>query len=157
MKPTDVPQVRRDAEESFGAGLYCAESVLLAVARAQGIESEWLPKIATGFCGGMSRTCGPCGALTGGVMAIGLVLGRNDPKEPVQDCYAPIQKLVRDFESEFGARDCDRLLGCDLGTAQGQLLFRVNGLRERCVRYTGRAAEMAAQLIHESQEAKRAG
>ncbi|HET9652611.1 MAG TPA: C-GCAxxG-C-C family protein [Usitatibacter sp.] len=148
----DPAAVGKAAEESFNAGLYCAESVLLAVARAQGIESALLPKIATGFCGGMSRTCGPCGALTGGVMAIGLVLGRDDGKEPAQRCYEPIQKLVRDFEREFGARDCDELLGCDLGTPRGQVIFRVKGLRERCVRYTGRAAEMAARLIAEAQE-----
>ena len=156
MNENQVPTVRQAAEDSFNAGLYCAESVLLAIARAEGIHSELVPKIATGFCGGMSRTCGPCGALTGGVMALGLVFGRNDAKEAAQACYEPIQKLVRDFEREFGARDCHELLGCDLGTPEGQLAFRMNGLRERCVRYTGRAAETAARLIAEAQAAKRA-
>lgn len=154
MRIDDAPNVRSAAEASFNEGLYCAESVLLAVARAQGIDSELLPRIATGFCGGMSRTCGPCGALTGAVMAVGLVLGRSEAKESVQGCYAPIQKLVRDFEREFGARDCHALLGCDLGTPQGQLAFRLGGLRERCVRYTGRAAEMAARLIAEAEPAR---
>ena len=49
--------IRKSAEDSFASGLYCAESVVLALANAQGIKSDLLPKVATAFCGGMSRTC----------------------------------------------------------------------------------------------------
>jgi len=63
-----VSDVRKSAEEAFASGLYCAESVVLALAKAQGVESDLLPKVATAFCSGMSRTCGTCGALTGAIM-----------------------------------------------------------------------------------------
>ena len=55
--PTDV---RKIAEKAFASGLYCAESTLISLAEAQGIESDLLPGIATGFCSGMARTCGTC-------------------------------------------------------------------------------------------------
>ncbi len=55
--------------------------MLLAVAESEGIQSDFIPKIATGFCGGVSRTCGMCGAVSGGIMAIGLFAGRNAPTE----------------------------------------------------------------------------
>ena len=61
-------EVRQCAEESFASGLYCAESVVLSIARSQGIESDLLPKLATGFCSGMARTCGTCGALSGAIL-----------------------------------------------------------------------------------------
>ena len=77
MERPSAAQVRKSAEESFAGGLYCAESVLLSLARAEGIESELLPKVATAFCGGMSRSCGTCGALTGAIMGLGLALGRS--------------------------------------------------------------------------------
>lgn len=50
MESDFVLNVRRSAEDSFASGLYCAESVVLAVADALGVESELLPKVATAFC-----------------------------------------------------------------------------------------------------------
>lgn len=150
MESQFVLNVRRSAEDSFTSGLYCAESVVLALADAQDIESELLPKIATAFCGGMSRMCGSCGALTGAIMGLGLKLGRSEAGQPVQPSYVATQRLVREFEQEFGARDCHVLLGCDLNTPEGQATFRENRLSERCVKYTGKAAEIAARIISEA-------
>ncbi len=147
MESEFVANVRKSAEESFASGLYCAESVVLAIAKSQGVESDLLPKVATAFCSGMSRTCGPCGALTGAVMGLGLVLGRDRSTDSVQDSYIPTQKLISEFEKEFGARNCNDLLGCDLNTPEGQAAFRERKLHERCLQYTGKAAEIAARLI----------
>jgi C_GCAxxG_C_C family probable redox protein len=126
--------VRESAEEYFAGGLYCAESVVLALASAQGIESDLLPRIATGFCSGMARTCGTCGALSGAIMGVSLALGRSDPADSVRRSYAATRRLVGEFEQAFGARDCHVLLGCDLNTPEGQATFRENGLGECCAR-----------------------
>ena len=150
MESQFVLNVRRSAEDSFASGLYCAESVVLAVADELGIASEHLPRIATAFCSGMARTCGTCGALTGAIMGVSLAFGRAESGQSVQPSYAATQRLVREFEKEFGARDCHVLLGCDLSTAEGQATFRENKLGERCARYTGKAAEIAAHIISET-------
>jgi C_GCAxxG_C_C family probable redox protein len=145
-----VLNVRRSAEDSFAAGLYCAESVVLALADAQGVESELLPKVATAFCSGMGKMCGTCGALTGAIMGLGLTLGRSAAGQSVQPSYSATQRLIQEFEQEFGARDCHVLLGCDLNTTEGQTTFRENRLGERCAKYTGKAAEIAARIIAEA-------
>jgi 2-aminobenzoate-CoA ligase len=142
-----VSDARQSAEKAFASGLYCAESVVLALARAQGVESDFFPKVATAFCSGMARTRGPCGALTGAIMGVSLALGRSRAGEPVYNAYAATQDLIREFEQEFGARNCDELLGCDLGTPKGQAMFHENRLQERCALYTGKAAEIAASII----------
>lgn len=142
-----VSNVRKAAEASFASGLYCAESVALALAKAQGVESDLLPKVATAFCSGMARSCGTCGALTGAIMGVSLVLGRSKAGDPVQPSYDATQRLIREFEQAFGARDCHVLLGCDLNTAEGQATFRDNRLSERCADYTGKAAEIAARIV----------
>jgi C_GCAxxG_C_C family probable redox protein len=148
MEAAAIPQVRKWAEESFASGLFCAESVVLAIARAEGVDSELLPKIATGFCGGMSRTCGTCGAVSGAIMGIGLALGRSTAKASSQPAYAATERLMQTFEHEFGSRDCHVLLdGCDLGTPEGQAMFQVRKLDGRCRQMTGRAAEIAARVI----------
>lgn len=152
MLMSSPESVRKTAEEAFSSGLYCAESVVHALAKAHGIESELVPKIATGFCSGMARTCGPCGALTGAIMGVGLARGRSTTDETVQASYSVTQDLIHEFESRFGARNCDALLGCDLATPEGQAKFKQDKLHERCRLYTGHAAEMAARLLSQSHE-----
>lgn len=149
MESKFVSDVLQSVEAASASGLYCAESVVLALAKAQGVESELLPKLATAFCSGMSRTCGHCGALTGAVMGVSLAFGRSTAGEPMNSLYAATQKLVHEFEQEFGARNCNDLLGCDLGTTEGRIKFCENGLHERCAKYTAKAAEIAARIISE--------
>ena len=149
MESDFVLNVRRSAEDAFASGLYCAESVVLALAKAQGVESELLPKVATAFCSGMGRMRGPCGALSGAVMGVSLTLGRSASSQSVGPSYAATQRLIREFEQEFGARDCHVLLGCDLNTPEGQATFRENRLSERCAKYTGKAAEIGARIVSE--------
>jgi hypothetical protein len=56
-------QVPQRSPELFRSGFFCAESVLLAIAESQGIQSDLIPRIATGFYSGISRTDGMCGAV----------------------------------------------------------------------------------------------
>lgn len=147
MESNFVSCTRKSAEDFFASGLFCAESVVLALAKAQGIESELLPKVATAFCSGMARTCGTCGALTGAIMGISLGLGRSDASGTTQPSYTATQRLIEEFEQEFGARDCHVLLGCNLNTPEGQATFRENRLGERCAKYTSKATEIAARIV----------
>jgi C_GCAxxG_C_C family probable redox protein len=151
MDRAAIAQARKSAEDSFASGLYCAESVVTAIAEAEGVESEILPRVATGFGGGMARTSGDCGALTGAIMGVGLALGRSKAEESVEPAFAATRRLIAEFEREFGDRNCKALLGgCDLNTADGQALFKEKGLRRRCLQFTGGAAEIAARVIVEA-------
>ena len=52
----DIKRVEEKAKEMFGPeGLLCAESVLNTVSDEAGIISPLIPRIATGFCGGIAR------------------------------------------------------------------------------------------------------
>lgn len=140
-------EVRQWAEAYFSTGYYCAESVVLALARAQGIESALLPRMASGLCAGMARTGGPCGALSGAVLGLGLQYGRDEVQDNMQLLYQATQRLVHEFEQEFGARGCNELLGCDLGTEEGRTFFKLHELKQtRCTRLAARSAELAAQI-----------
>lgn len=144
MKIRDTEQ---RAGQLFDTGSYCAESVLQAIAEAIGRESLVPPGIATGFCSGMARTAGPCGALTGAIMALGLVSGRTSPDQSVEPSYAQVQRLLEAFEYRFGSSNCGDLLNCHLGTPAGQASFREQKLGERCRAYTMGAAGIAAAIL----------
>jgi C_GCAxxG_C_C family probable redox protein len=135
--------------ELFKSGFFCAESVLLAIAESQGVQSDLIPRIATGFCSGISRTGGMCGAVSGGIMGIGLVAGRNSPAESLEPAYTLAQKLISAFEGQYGSVNCRQLIGCDLDTEAGQRYFMENLLMERCLQYAEGATSMAVSLIAE--------
>ncbi|CAA6604507.1 Protein-tyrosine-phosphatase (modular protein) [Rhodospirillaceae bacterium LM-1] len=131
----------------FKGGLFCAESVLLALAEFQDISSDLIPAIATGFCSGMARTCGQCGAVSGAVMGLGLAYGRNRGDESLDQAYLATQRLLSRFRAEYGSTNCAELLGCDLGTPEGYASFKDRGLVKNCFAYAVKATELAAELI----------
>jgi C_GCAxxG_C_C family probable redox protein len=142
-----IDQTTQRSKELFEAGFFCAESVLLALAEASGEQSDLLPRIATGFCSGMARTCGTCGAVTGAIIGLNLATGRSSPVESIDLNYALVQKLIRTFEQEFGSTNCADLIGCDVGSAEGQEFYAENNLAERCKHYTGEATRIALSLL----------
>jgi C_GCAxxG_C_C family probable redox protein len=149
-----IDKASQRSGEIFESGLYCAESVLLAVCETYGIQSDLIPKIATGFCGGMSRTCGMCGAVSGAIMALSLFTGRSKPDESVMESYTAAQKLMRMFSGSFGSTNCRDLTGVDLGADEGQKKFKEDKIIERCKGYTIEATRMATTLIEEKLKAK---
>ena len=64
------------SRELFESGWCCSESAVQAIAEHYGIESDLVPAVATGLCGGLAYMGGPCGALTGD-LGVGLVAGRR--------------------------------------------------------------------------------
>jgi C_GCAxxG_C_C family probable redox protein len=151
MIPEDDPaapqQAGTEAWESFAnGGLYCAESVLMALARRQGIATDNMVPLATGFCSGIARTKGMCGAVSGAVMGLGLVFGRRKPTDSREPTYQAVRTLLDRFTAEFGSTNCFELLGCDLATEEGQREFRQRHLLSNCQRYVRRATELAAEI-----------
>jgi C_GCAxxG_C_C family probable redox protein len=142
-------QASQRSLELFKSGYFCAESVLLAIAENQDIQSDLIPKIATGFCSGISRTGGMCGAVSGAIMGINLVAGRSSPSESIEPSYTLTQKLISQFEREYGSVNCRQLIGCDLATEAGQRYFMENHLMESCIQYAENATRMAISLIAE--------
>ena len=102
---------KRYAEEGF----FCSEAVLLALADCFGVESEIIPKIATGFGAGIARSGEVCGAVVGAIMGLGLLFGRNTTFRPTNRAvYWYARALTDAFNKEHGCLRCPDLLGLDL-------------------------------------------
>lgn len=117
------------------------------MAESKNIQSDVIPKIATGLCAGISRTCGTCGAVIGAIMAINLIYGRSNPGESLETNFAVVQRFINKFECEFGSTNCKQLIDCDLGTEEGQTMFKENKLVEHCKDYTEAATKIAISII----------
>lgn len=127
----------------------------MAVAEKNNIQSTLIPGIATGFCGGMSRTSGLCGALTGGIMALGMLYGRTSSDDSVYLVFALTERLVRGFEKAFGSRNCTDLLGCDIGTKEGEAVYYEKKLgKTRCRDITAKTAELLVAVMEQADSIK---
>jgi len=143
-------QVAQRSEELFRQGFCCAESVLQAIAESQGIQSELIPKIATGLCGGIARTGGVCGAVSGGVLGLNLLAGRTQASQSPEAAHRIVRAFLGQFEARFGTTNCERLIGCRLDTPEGQRFFKENKLREtKCQVFTREAAGMVSAILEQ--------
>jgi len=145
-------EVENRASELFDSGLFCAESVLTAVAECAGVSSPLIPKMATGFCSGLARTNNMCGAVTGGILTLSMLYGRTTPSEAVEPTYGKIQQFLSQFEKQNGSLMCEGLIKCNLSTNEGREEFREKGLRKRCSAFTGYAAGLVVELMSRGNE-----
>jgi C_GCAxxG_C_C family probable redox protein len=115
------------ATEKFLSGYNCAQSVLWSFSPALRFDPESALKIACGFGAGMARRQDICGAVTGGLMVLGLKFGRGERQDrtATDETYAKTQDLMCRFEARHGSCNCRQLLdGCDLTTEDGLRRFK---------------------------------
>jgi C_GCAxxG_C_C family probable redox protein len=132
-------QVEQRTYELFQGGLICAESVLTAVLEASGVEyDEFSPRIATAFGGGVGRCREEmCGALAGGLMALGMAQGRSSAGESWDDIAAKAAELRERVKGLTGHTRCKDVLDA-LGPQENL---------EKCKRFTASAAGIAYELL----------
>jgi len=119
------------AAAKFSSGYNCAQSVLWAVAPRLHLDGETALKIACGLGAGMGRSQEVCGAVTGGILALGMKFGRgsSDDRSATEKTYAKAHELMQRFSAVHGTCNCRQLLGgCDLTTESGRAVFKANGL-----------------------------
>lgn len=150
LNPEEDSAIADKARGYFDQGFFCAESVLSAVAEHLEIKSPLIPGIATGFCNGVASTWGTCGSISGGVLAINMVLGRNAGGAPVTRNYQAVRELIREFQCRHGSTQCSELIACDLDTKEGRKIYRNNHLRQQCRQYVGTAAAITLKLIEDN-------
>jgi C_GCAxxG_C_C family probable redox protein len=116
-----------------------------------GYEDSILPKLATGFGGGIGRKGSICGALTGSVMAIGMKWGRTDPKdkETVSKVHEKCRQFWDQFEKAFGNVNCYNLTGCDFTNEEERKKWQTSGGNEKCTAIVEKTAKILFDFIKE--------
>jgi C_GCAxxG_C_C family probable redox protein len=125
--------------------------VLLAVCQDLGIESEVIPRIASGFAGGIGNTGSVCGAVIGAVMAIGLAQKKADSMEDGLANLAVVQEFRRRYEAEIETISCRELTGLDLTTQEGlQEIMTSETVQAACFSSVGVAYRVVSDLLKEA-------
>ncbi|MFW5989674.1 MAG: C-GCAxxG-C-C family protein [Desulfosudaceae bacterium] len=141
----------------------CPQCALAGICDALEIHNDDIFKAATGLADGIGLTgSGHCGALSGGVLAISYLFGRD--KEDFGNIMKLVEanllskKLVERFMEEYGTCRC-----ADLQTTFFGRFFNLldpddlqaaleAGMLERCSTLVGQVARLTTEIILEAQE-----
>jgi C_GCAxxG_C_C family probable redox protein len=131
-------------------GYNCSQSVFGALATELGLEQATALKIAAPLGGGIGRTGQTCGAVTGALLALGLVYGNASPDSAAKDRnYEIARQFMARFAAKNGSVRCSELLGADISTPEGVADARARGLfKAVCGGYIQDAVEMAYEMIN---------
>lgn len=99
----------------------------------------------------MGRQGEVCGALTGGVLIVGLAHGRDraEDKETKEAVTAKAAEFVKRFAGVNGALRCRDLTGLDVGSEEGLQEYHAQNLHERCSRIVSNAVRELLDLLDE--------
>jgi C_GCAxxG_C_C family probable redox protein len=137
---------------------HCAQSSFLALKKQFGLEGEQVFRALTPLPG-IAERGETCGAITGPLMAMGLIYGRGIQQMEDWDTYqaslVPAGKFCDRFEQEFGTTLCHKVQEGEFGrcyhlTDPKELQdFQNAGATEKCSAVVRSAVRMAAEIILE--------
>jgi C_GCAxxG_C_C family probable redox protein len=106
--------------------------VLLASGWLLGLEDRDILRAATGLGGGIGHEGDTCGALTGGILSLGLYHRDNDDERLWPDCIEYYQR----FNRRFGSSKCRNITGVRFKDGYDIRRFFLKGIRCLSVVYT---------------------
>ena len=97
-------------------GWCCAQIVILLLLEDLGRESPDLARAARSLCFGLGDLSGPCGALTGGALALGLAAGGEAGDPRVDERLRPLLTELNDWfrrtmDERHGGVTCRAIVG----------------------------------------------
>ncbi len=143
----------------------CGQCVIAAVQQTMGGEvDEAAFKAAHALAGGAASSGeGTCGALSGGMMAISSVVGREWPSFARGGSVAamvPAKRLYDHFVEEYGSCVCRGVLTRVLGRPynlwdadDARAYLEAGGRSDKCADVSGKVAEWTVEILKESETA----
>ena len=151
-----IRKIEQDARYNEVEYFGCCQVVLDALQRNLNIGNGGAFKAASALLGGVAMTREVCGALVGGVMAIGLVYGRASletgkvgPENPeFLEARVRGSRLCDRFKEKFGSLRCADVM-VSVGRKDFPRFNTVEAFEDhaKCENVTGPAARFATEII----------
>ena len=132
-------ELEKKAFDYFDSGFCCSEALSKAIIEHFSTDPQsFQVKVASAFCGGIGKSLEDvCGALAGGIIAIGHLHGRSKQNDDIGDACRIASEFRRQFIEEFGSTNC--------GTILSRLGEQKNSMK--CKQLTGKAAGILADIL----------
>ncbi len=138
-----VKKIGKEAEELFRGGFFCSEAVMSSIRSNFELDiPEEVIAMASGFPVGIGRSKCLCGAVSGGVMALGLFFGRTKQGDPKVEKNLEVAKELHDWFKENNGKNalCCRILTKEFDMGAGEH-------KEQCIKLTGMIAGKVAEIV----------
>ncbi len=138
-----VSKIGKDAEDLFRGGFFCSEALMSSIRSNFELDvPEAVISMASGFPIGIGRSKCLCGAVSGGVMALGLFFGRTVQGDPKVEKNLSVAKELHDYFKEANGKNslCCRVLTREFDMSKGEH-------KEQCIALTGMVARKVAEII----------
>jgi arsenite methyltransferase len=134
-------EIKKTVYSHYGSGFHCAEVITKTMLEIfSGKPHPEATKAASIFGGGIGGSTEElCGAFTGGVIALGYLLGRDAPGDNMRDAAALVKEFKSRFQNQFGTLRCR------------DLLFSFDDTENPlgCVKLTAETSVILANLLNE--------
>lgn len=138
----------------------CSQCTVAAVQDLFDIRDDAVFKAASGFAGGVGITItGPCGGVSGGVMVLSQLCGRersnfDDPNRTRGQSFDMAKRLIDAFKAEFGSINCRDIQTRQFGRPyyfrdedEYKKFEKAGAHTHKCPDVVGRATRMVAEII----------
>jgi C_GCAxxG_C_C family probable redox protein len=135
-------QATEKAFDYTKSGFHCAEAVSKTIVELYGDEADGseVQRFAAGFMGGIGATGEDvCGALSGGIVAIGCLRGKREAGQDNEEVKGLAAEFRSRFVREFGSSRCSDILEALRGREDGF----------DCSKLTAAAAGLLSELLME--------
>jgi C_GCAxxG_C_C family probable redox protein len=138
----DPKEIRKTSEKYYRAGnFYCSEVIVKTIKDAFELDApDSVIAMASVFPVGIGGSGCACGAVTGGVMVLGLFFGRTQPGDRAVDKAMALSRELHD-----GFRGSHRKLCCRALTKKMTLGSPEH--MEQCISSTGEVAEATSRIV----------
>lgn len=131
-------------------GFLCVEAVFKTLADLKGVESEYIPAVASGMAAGVARTSQICGAVTGAILGLGLWFGRRKPVAGERKPYWYSRLFIDRWMRTHISSNCTVLIGVDLDKPEEYKMFVDESMWEnKCKQYIRDAVGLAYDILVE--------
>ena len=141
MNPMENKQIKKAVYSHYGSGFHCAEVITKTMLEMfSGKPHPEATRAASVFGGGIGGSTEElCGAFTGGVIALGYLLGRDAPGDNMRDAGVLVKEFKSRFQTQFGTLRCRDLL----------FSFDEQENHVGCVKLTAETTVILANLLNE--------
>ena len=132
----------------------CAQTSFVTLQKQFELDGDLVLKALTAFPG-IALRGETCGAVTGGLMALGLIFGREelDDERGFQTALSSARTFCQRFEKEFGSTMCGDIQESEFGrrydlTDPEQIVeWQAAGPLGKCAVVVGKAVRIVAEII----------
>lgn len=138
--------IQRESEKRYKGGYYCCEALISTMRDMLKLDvPDEVIAMSSGMAVGVGKSGCLCGALNGGVMALGMIFGRTEQDGPTNPKSVKCMQLTHELHDWFKEHNgknatCCRVLTKEFNMGQGEH-------KEQCIYFTGLCAWKVAKIL----------